>query len=248
MKIILFILFSLMFVGCGTIHTRTALSNTQVMMEYQVEASQELGQSDEMLTAGPKTKKFIQEMNAIGTVSQDGILPAQEHLDNQTKILGFGKADKAVADISVAGLKKDFAGSMGEVKFRNKMALKEVRNGWFAKLLKTMTDESWRMWLFGIASTFLTGGGGLMLVNKIRKKFKDITSENELHKKVAMNAIHYGKDMEEIALASGDETVDTKVIASQIKERRMVSMLDQHRDGTATHMTMLHGEVKIDRK
>lgn len=248
MRILLFIFIAVLFTGCGTLHTRTALENVNILMQYQVEVSQELGQSDEMLTAGPKVKKFIQEMNAIGRVSQDGILPAKELLDNHTKILGLGKADKVEADISIEGLKKDFPGEIGQVKFRNKMAIKEVRNGWFAKILKTMQQESWRMWLFGIASTFFTGGIGLTIFKKARAKLKAITQENEINKKVAKNAIHYGKDMEVIAKSSGDAEVSAKDIDAAIEARRTKSMLDQHREGTVNHMNQLHGEVKIERK
>lgn len=255
MRILLFVLIIIAFAGCKTTNVRISLKNVDKVMSYQIAEADKLGKSDKMLTASPEVKEFIQEMSAIGHATKNAIKAPDKLLEQQTRFWGFGEAEKVEADITPDGLKTNFKGEIAKMEFRSELALNDVDNGWLATIVRNMQDQSWSLWLLGIASTVMTSGAGALVVGSIRKKIRtareerDVAAtENELNKKVAKNAIHYGKDMEVIARSSGDGEVKREHIEELIEKRRTVSMLDQHREGTVNHMVILHGEVKIERK
>ena len=246
--ILLSILFLFLFLsGCNK-HTRISNLNTIEILKAEQAYADRLLNDPEVQSALADLEgdpiKNIEHMRLIAESGEKALQPVKDMLAIESTFLGLGDAESVEPDADLEAIMTDPIKAMGRIDFRTELANEEVKH----HPSKRFLDSPLKKAAAGIIASLMaaaTAYFGISKINSLKSIVSSVTEDRDKHKMLAKNSIHYAKDIEAHAR---DESLKGDALKQAINNSRNNSMQDQLKNGINTHMSLVMGEVKEERK
>ena len=248
MRLLLIALTFACLVGCNK-NVRISNENAIVLFQAQQQMATDLINNEEVKSALSEVGtpdnnplKTIDAIRAIATSGEKALIPVRDYMQLEAEFLWMG-GDPVKADVTPEQVVASPQSTLATVDFRTKMANQDVKHHWMAKIVNN-PYVAWGGGIVAIITTLASTYLGVSKFKGLKTLAQTAMAEAEQHRQVAKNAIHYAKDIEEVA---SDETIKGEALKTKIRDTRLNSMTSQHKNGIAETMDAVMGEVKRER-